>query len=140
MPTYMFNTKISEIMSRSVLTAGGGETVFAAVKKMAALNVGAIIVSNKASDVLGIFTERDLMNKVVAKDKNVHTTTLNDVMTESPVVVSPEDSVSTVYLLFKDSTFRHLPVVDKNKKLVGILSVKDTTKAVSSILGKLIIE
>ncbi|MBF0569720.1 MAG: CBS domain-containing protein [Candidatus Omnitrophica bacterium] len=132
--------KVADIMSRVVLTTDSVQTVHAAVKKMAAQNVGAIVVVGAAGEVLGIFTERDLMNKVVAKGCDVATTSLKDVMTASPTVVSPDDSIPMVCHLFKQGAFRHLPVVDQQKNLVGIVSVKDATKAVSDLIGAMIIQ
>ena len=118
-------------MSKNVLAAVAKETVYTAAKKMAARNIGSIIVVDRAFDVLGIFTERDLMNRVVARNKDVHTTRLKEVMTENPIVIGSSNSIATVFLLFKGSGFRHFPVVDKKKKLVGMISIKDITKAVS---------
>jgi CBS domain-containing protein len=130
------NMKVSEIMSKTVLTALGDSSIYTVAAKMAALNVGAIVITGPGDEVIGILTERDLMNKVVAKGVNTHLVQIKGVMTKAPTVIDADESVATAYKMFQESSFRHLPVVDKNNKLVGMLSLKDIAKAGVELLGK----
>jgi len=73
--------------------------------------------------VVGIFTERDLMRRVLAAGKPL-TLPVSQVMTPNPVAVHPKDSISAAVRLMEEGGYRHLPVVDGAGKPVGVLSVK----------------
>ena len=73
----------------------------------------------------GIFTESDLLTKVVAKSLNPGATQVAEVMTRNPTSVSPETSVCDAVLLMKQRRFRHLPIIAANGKLVDMSSFRD---------------
>jgi len=109
------------------------ESVFSAVKKMSDLGVGAIIVISKEERVIGIFTERDLMTKVVVPEKDPKAMPISEVMTRSFQVLSSDLPVLTAFQLMQSGGFRHVPIVD-DSKLVGILSTKDLHRLVNDFL------
>jgi len=125
--------KIGEVMSREVLKAYEDESVFCAVKKMSELGVGAMVVINKEQRVIGIFTERDLMMKVVAPEKDPRLVPIAEAMTKKFQILSSDMPVLTAFQLLQSGSFRHVPIVD-NSKLVGILSVKDLHRLVNDFL------
>ena len=71
--------------------------------------------------LIGIFTERDVVVRVVARGLDARTTRVADVMTPSPITITPEKSFGYALLLMHEKGFRHLPVIE-NDKLVGIVS------------------
>jgi len=73
---------------------------------------------------VGIFTERDLMKRVVSHGLDVAATTVKQVMTPDPKTVSPNERINDCMVLMKDHNFRHLPVCD-GKKLHGLISLRD---------------
>ena len=129
---------IGDVMSRRVLTVSEDETVLATVKKMHEACVGSIIILNKARDIAGIFTERDLMTKVVASEMDPKITKVAEAMTKEPRTLSSEMPILTAFQLLHNSGFRHVPVVD-DSKLVGILSVKDLHKLVYQFMERAVL-
>ncbi|MCE4614616.1 MAG: CBS domain-containing protein [Desulfurococcales archaeon] len=116
--------KVKDVMLKNPVTVREDETVFDAVKKMAELNIGAIPVVNKEGRVVGIFSERDLLKRVVVRELS-YETKIKEVMTKDPVTVSPEASVEEAKEVMAKIKARHLPVIDENSQLVGVVSLSD---------------
>ena len=117
----MFDEAIRNIMQpRNFLTAAPGSLVSEAAKRMAAQNVGAILVVEEER-ILGIFTERDMLVRVVAPGLDARATCLADVMTHAPHTIHPDDTLGHALLLMQERGFRHLPVVEDGKP-IGIIS------------------
>lgn len=97
-------------------------TVAEAVAIMRQERVGCLLVC-EADKVVGIFTERDLLRRVLAigKPLSAH---VAEVMTSNPVVVHLKDPIATAVKRMVDGGYRHLPVVDEAGRPVGVLSVK----------------
>lgn len=97
-------------------------TVTDAIKLMREKKIGCILICKK-DQLLGLFTERDLMRRVLARRLSLDTP-IEQVMTPNPVVISPSDSISTAIWKMQEGGYRHLPVLDSHGKPTGILSVK----------------
>jgi CBS domain-containing protein len=93
-----------------------------AVEAMRRDNVGCLLVC-EAGRLVGIFTERDLLRRVLAAGKPL-TEPVAAVMTRDPVTVRAKDTISTAARRMEDGGYRHLPVVDETGRPVGVLSVK----------------
>ena len=120
----MFGQKIGSLIERKkLLTAPPDTTVSMAAKLMAGRKVGAVMVVADQK-LVGIFTERDAVNRVIAQDRDVQTTPLAEVMTADPVTVSPDKSFGYALLVMHENGFRHLPVMEDGK-LVGIVSARN---------------
>ncbi len=105
------------------LTVTPDTTVLEAIHKMVELRVGAVsIVENE--DLVGIFTERDVMTKVATKGLPLDTTKLSDVMTTRPEVASREMNPSEALSIMVEKHVRHLPIVGEGMRLEGMLSVR----------------
>jgi CBS domain-containing protein len=105
---------------RNFVTASPQTTVRRAAEMMADRHVGAVVVVEGRS-LVGIFSERDAVMRVVACGLEPATTLLADVMTPAPVTVTPDRSFGHAISLMHERGFRHLPVVD-NGKPIGIVS------------------
>ncbi len=105
-----------------MLTAPPETTVSKAAKLMANKNVGAVMVVEKER-LVGIFTERDAVFRVIARGLDVHTTRLADVMTTKPRTVDPDKTFGYALLMMHENRFRHVPVIE-NGKPVGIVSAR----------------
>jgi CBS domain-containing protein len=103
------------------------ETVFDAACLMAEKRIGAVPVV-EGELVVGIFSERDIMNRVVAKNLNPQKTLVEQVMTKDLIVGSPDEDIEQILYRMKQSNIRHLPIVHEGK-LVGILSLRDLLQA-----------
>ena len=103
--------------------ADARQTVLDVVQAMVDRNIGAVPVVSDGL-LVGIFSERDLMRRVVAEGRDPGRTPLSEVMTEDPLTVSPEEAPEACMLLMRRHGFRHLPICD-GKQLVGIVSLRD---------------
>jgi CBS domain-containing protein len=117
----MYSMRVKSVMERKkLLVAPPGTTVAKAARLMAKKNVGAILVV-EGKLLVGIFTERDAVFRVVAEGRDVATTTIGEVMTADPICVPPDEIFGRALLLMHDHGFRHVPVVE-NGEPVGIVS------------------
>lgn len=102
-------------------------SVLDAAQKMAQKRIGAVPVLD-GDRIVGIFSERDIMTRVVAKNLNPANTTVEHVMTKDLVLGAPEESIELVEQKMKQFNIRHLPIVSGNK-LIGIISLRDLLSA-----------
>jgi len=101
-------------------------SVAGAVRRMNRLGVGALVVLED-DDLIGIFTERDVLRRVVDQGRDVYTTTVGDVMTRSIVTVRLDTTVEQAMSVMTIQRCRHLPVIDGDQ-LVGLISIGDLTR------------
>ena len=120
-------TVLQSISRTHLVTAVPQSTVFQAACVMTRAQSGSVLVLYEAGGPLGIFTERDLLNKVVAKGLDPAVTPVSAVMTRNPMTVPPEMSVRDAVLLMKERRFRHLPIVAQTGKVVGMFSFRDAS-------------
>ncbi len=116
--------KISEVIEhRNILTCTGDVTVRDATRRMVAAHVGAVMVT-RGGRLVGIFTERDALARVLAEGRDPDRTTVAEVMTPEPHAVSPDRPLGHALHLMYDGNFRHMPVVESGRP-VGMVSVRD---------------
>ncbi len=116
------------IHDQDMIAFARATTVREAASAMAQRRIGAVPIVEDGK-LLGIFTERDVITRVVAPGRNPDTTPLGEVMTENPDTVKSSDSVVHALELMNTRRYRHLPVVDQGK-LVGIVSIRDLYRSV----------
>jgi len=122
--------RVSEILRRKtgdVLKIDVSETVFEALKKLVAANVGSILVTDDTGQVIGIMTERDYLRKIAVLGRTSHDTLVGEIMTSPIMYVTPETTVEESMAIMTDRRIRHLPVVE-NEEVVGIISIGDVVK------------
>ncbi len=113
-----------DVMKKEVLSIDETATVLDAVKLMDRNNVGAVVVMSAIKDAMGIFTERDLLRRVVAVGRVPQTTKVTEVMTPEFMCAQASDNAYELLSIMVEQRFRHLPVMD-GRKLVGICSTRD---------------
>ena len=124
----MTDRTVYESISRPrLITTTPESTVFQAACIMARARSGSVLILDEAGGPAGIFTERDLLTKVVAKSLDPATTLVSAVMTRNPISVPPKTTVCDAILLMKERRFRHLPVVAASGKVVGMFSFRDAS-------------
>ena len=111
-----------------ILTVEGSSTVFDALKKMAEMNIGAVIITGPDGALSGIFSERDYARKVIKNGAAPLNVSLREVMTAIVYTVQPESTVDDCMAIVTDKRCRHLPV-EENGKLCGLVSIGDLVKA-----------
>jgi PAS domain S-box-containing protein len=130
--SYTLSKEVSEIMTSDVTVVASSETVKAAAEFMASQDISCLVVIDDDS-VVGIFTERDLLKRVVAAKRNPARTHMKDVMT-SPVITVPSDcSVLSARRLLEKTSIRRLVVVDDDN-LRGVITQTDILKAIKTML------
>ena len=99
-------------------------TVRQAVALMVEKNVGSVVVSDAKEEVLGIFTERDNLTRVTHAGLDPETTRVSDVMTSPVDTVPPDTTVEEALAQMTASRYRHLPIVNGNGRILGIVSIR----------------
>ena len=112
----------------TVYSVHPNETVYDAIKKMADLNIGALLVLDD-DKIKGIISERDYRNKVILKGRTSTSTPVKDIMVRQVFCVNSSDSINLCMQLMTEKKIRHLPVLD-NGSLAGIISIGDVVKSV----------
>lgn len=114
---------------RQVYTVGRGASVAEAVREMNEKGIGALVVMDGRRPI-GMFTERDVLRRVVDADKDPAMTRISTVMSREVVTISPADHVDDVMALMTARRFRHLPVV-ADHELQGMISIGDLMRWVT---------
>jgi CBS domain-containing protein len=107
-----------------VLSVGPEATVLDAAMLMNEHKVGSLIVMS-GGNVIGIFTERDILQRVVVPRRDPGEVLVQDVMTTELVCCQPHTSLEEARGVLKNRRIRHLPVVDETRRLVGLISIGD---------------
>ena len=111
------------IKSQETYQAELSHTVLETVRAMVERNIGAVPVIH-SGELVGIFSERDLMRRVVAEGRDPRATCIAEVMTDDPLVVGTGEDLETCMTLMRRHGFRHLPVCHEGH-LVGMVSLRD---------------
>lgn len=114
--------------TRPLTTIAPDDSVLNAIDLMRERNIGAVMVVDDGK-LVGIFTERDCLHKVLARDIDLRKTPVRDVMTVKVRCVTPNADVSQSLALMTERFLRHLPVLDEQKNIIGIVSIGDLVKA-----------
>lgn len=108
---------------RNVACVGPDVSAREAARLMSRHKIGSVLVT-RGDEILGIFTERDLMNRVVAADLDPDTTPVGEIMTAPVACATPATSLAECRGVMTRSRLRHLPILDGGR-LVGIVSIGD---------------
>ncbi len=126
---------VKHIMIENMVTAGSEITVKDAIRKLHEKHVGAIVITRDNRKCVGIFTERDAI-RIIANEIPLETV-IDQVMTKNVITIRDDASLEEARRILVSRRIRHIPVVNQNGELVGLLSVRklmeqffglDTTK------------
>ncbi len=120
------------IEKQELFTLSPDDTVRNAVKVMAERKIGAVLILRNGK-LAGIFTERDVLTRIVDAGVDADSTALQEVMTIDPDTLAPNDRAVDALMKMSDRGYRHLPVVEGDQ-LVGIVSIRDIFDAVKKEL------
>ena len=113
--------------NRKIWTILKDQSVMQALILMSEKNIGATIIVDNNDFPIGIFTERDYARKIVLKGKSSKDTLLDEVMTKELITVTRDYKIDQCMEIMNEKRIRHLPVLE-NKKIVGIISIRDVLK------------
>ena len=122
---------VRDVMRRNVITIDPNSSILGAMKKMVNERITSLIVEKPTDkSIYGIITRKDIVNKVIAYNKDLETTKVSEIMSEPLMTISPEMSIDTVARLMAKTDIRRFPVMEGNK-LVGMVSNSDILKAIA---------
>jgi CBS domain-containing protein len=119
--------KARDIMTKNVISVDENISVREAVNVMAQHGIGALVIQTP-KPTFGIFTQGDLVERVIAPGRNPDATKIREVMTESTKCVQADDDMDEIAEIMYEETVKYLPVMD-GRKLVGIISNVDLFRA-----------
>ena len=131
------NTPISDLLrikGSEVKTISPDASVYEAVKTMADLKIGSLVVADEAEKIVGIVTERDCRNTIL-EDLNARHVPVRDIMTKDVLHVEPATSMEDCMALMTAKRLRHLPVMEHNR-LAGMISIGDVVKFLCTERGR----
>jgi CBS domain-containing protein len=131
-------TQVADVMTRGVRTMSPSDTMQRAAKAMDELNVGVVPVCD-GEKLVGMVTDRDIAVRGVAHGRSAESTQLTEVMSKDPLWCFDDDPLEQAMEKMRDAQIRRLPVVDRDRHLVGILSMGDiaTTAGVADVADTL---
>jgi CBS domain-containing protein len=112
---------------RPLVVVSPNDSVFHALTLMAQHNVGALMVLN-GEQLVGIFSERDYARKVILHGKSSKETLVSEIMSDKVAYVTPGTTLDECMALMTDKHFRHLPVLEEDGTVAGIISIGDLVK------------
>ncbi len=117
---------ILKAKGNAIFSISPDTVVYNALEIMVEKNVSALLITENEK-LAGIFTERDYARKVILKGKASKETKIGEIMTEDPIIVSPDSTIDDCMRLMTSKFIRHLPVVSGDQ-LIGIISIGDVVK------------
>jgi len=121
--------KIQTLLTgRAVITLRQDRSALDAAREMSRNHVGGVLVTDAQGRPCGIFTERDLMVRVVVAGREIDRVLLSEVMTRELYTATPDDKVADVRRELQERHIRHLPVVSGDR-VIGMLSLRDLLRA-----------
>lgn len=119
--------KVKDCMCENICSCTPETTITDCAKQMSESHVGCIPVCNQNDEILGIVTDRDLILRCVACDKDPKTTKINDVMTSEICCCTPSDDIENVESKMNKLHVRRIPVVE-GEKVIGMVTLADLVK------------
>ena len=113
--------------TRPLAVVAPGDTVFHALTVMAKHEVGAVLVLD-GEQLVGIFSERDYARKIILQGKTSKETQVSEIMSDKVAYVTPNVSLDECMALMTEKHFHHLPVLDDEGSVLGIISIGDLVK------------
>jgi CBS domain-containing protein len=127
--------EIRNVMTRNLVALSKDTSVADAARRMKSADIGDVVVTDDGG-ICGIVTDRDVVIRAVAEDRDLRATTVGEICTPSVLTVRPEDDIQHAIDLMRRNAIRRLPVVE-NGRPVGIISLGDLAQArdPGSVLG-----
>jgi CBS domain-containing protein len=111
------------VKEQEMCVADVDDNVMEVAQAMVERNIGAVPVVREGR-LAGVFSERDLMRRIVVEGRDPHATKVGEVMTREPLSVSRNDDLEHCLVLMREHGFRHLPICE-GERLLGFLSLRD---------------
>ena len=119
---------ILQLKGHDVWSISPDDSVFEALRRMADKGIGALMVLDKEDNLIGVISERDYARKIILHGKASRDTKVSDIMTSTVFTIHPEQTIEECMELMNAKKVRHLPVVEDNGQLIGVISIGDVVK------------
>lgn len=119
-------TKILEQKSEPLETVSPRASISEAIARMNEKNIGSVLVMD-GERMVGIFTERDVLTRVVPRGLDPAKMPVTEVMTQRPITIGPNTTVEEAMMVVSDTRRRHLPVIDGGR-VIGMISIGDLNR------------
>lgn len=120
-----FQKPIKSIGLRRWAVLGQDSTVADAIAAMRKARIGSVLVSGTDGKLVGIFTERDLLNSIALGEVDPRRTVLREAMHAKPETLTPDDAIAYALRIMSHGGYRHVPLIDREGRPVGVISVRD---------------
>ena len=130
--------QLLEGKNRKLAAVSPDQTVLQALEIMAEVDVGALLVLD-GERLAGVFSERDYARKVILQGKASRHTAVSEIMTGKVIYVTPEVSVEECMAIMTEKRIRHLPVLDADKEVLGVISIGDVVKETRVLMRKAVV-
>jgi len=130
MTSLQVQLEVQDVMSKDMITTSSGESVASATKTMCENNISCMVVVDNGS-VVGILTERDLLKRIAAREKDYSKITIAEIMSSPVETISPNLPILEAGRIMEDRHIKRLPVLEK-KRLVGIITQTEMTRLLTS--------
>ncbi len=124
----MMEDTIGDLNPAVPITIDADASLAKAIRQMNAHNIGCLLVTDANDELMGIFTEQDVLRRVVGLVDDMATAVMSDYMTPDPIVLTSELPIAHAINLMSSHGFRHLPLVDENHRPEGIISFRDVVR------------
>lgn len=114
-------------------------TVREAIEKMVANRRAAVVIVDAEGRLIGIFTERDVLTRVVGQGRDIKTTRLGEVMTKEPEALGPDDRICYAINRMNNAGYRTVPLVDAGRRPIGIVTVNDVVRWLAEIFPEAVL-
>jgi len=131
-PEEVQNIPITAVMRKGVIVMDSEKTVGDAARVMTRNHIGSMIITDRGKAV-GLLTERDMVRKLIARDRS-GAIAIKDVMSTPIRVIEEDKAVKDAVILMKRYGIKRLPVMDKKKRLIGIVTDTDITRALPGMM------
>ncbi len=121
---------VRDVMSSDCQCVNSSETVLDAARKLKELNVGSMPICGEDDKLKGMLTDRDIVVKVLADGRDPSATTAGELGNGAPVTIGADEPVETAIGAMSENQIRRLPVLDDDKRLIGIVSQADIARNV----------
>ncbi|GAW92435.1 DUF294 nucleotidyltransferase-like domain-containing protein [Calderihabitans maritimus] len=131
--TYPFRKRASEIMSSPVITAKHNDSVKSIAETMSTKNISSVVVVDEEDKPVGLITEKDLVAKIIARERQAAEIAAEEVMSRNMITVTPDTFFYQVLLAMVKGQAKHVAVVDEDtQRLMGIITMRDMVKSRST--------
>jgi CBS domain-containing protein len=124
--------RLKEILAHkgtNIWSIGPDESVYVAIELLAEKEIGAIAVTEGVR-LVGIVSERDYARQIILKGRSSENTQVRDIMSTEVITAQPNQEVRECMELMTEKRIRHLPIIDDENKLIGMISIGDLVRAI----------